>query len=48
VTAGGGALELQVSKASLHAEEQEQEEGDERADLGDLLNVKAILPTPAA
>lgn len=43
MTAGGGPLELQGSKASLHAEEQE-ESGTQRADLEDLLNVKATHP----
>lgn len=35
-------MELQGSKASLHAEGQQEESGMERADLEDLLNVKAI------
>lgn len=42
---GGGPLELQGSKAGLHAEE--QEEGEERPDLDKSLSVTVINPTPA-
>lgn len=40
--AGGGPLELQGSKAGLHAEE--QEDGEERPDLNESLSVTALNP----